>query len=273
MHTTHGLRVATLAGLLAAGGAMSAGATSISGAGDLGRFTGDVAYSATSDTQATLTIKLTNTSLTANGGYITSFVLNNPNDSIKSISGFTDASRGFELLSLKDDGINSGSNGQFDFGAATGGKFTGGGKPQGGIAAGASDTFTFHLTGTGLSKLNADSFLTAVSSGKGAGDGYAALDVRFKGFADGGSDKVTFTGTIPHVPLPGPGTPGGGTPGTPGGGTPGTGTPGTGTPGTGTPGGGTTPGDATAVPEPGSIALLGAGLAALGVAWRRRARA
>lgn len=250
MNTRTGLRIVGLAGLLAVGGAMSAGAAPISGTGSLGRFTGDVTYSAASDTQATLTVKLTNTSPQANGGYLTAFVLNNPGNLITGISGFVDADKGggFDLLSLNNNGIASGSNGQFDFGAATGGMFTGGGAPKAGIAAGASDSFTFRLTGTGLLGLTADSFLTTLSSGTGAGDGYAALDVRFRGFGDGGSDKVTFTGVLP-------------------GGTPGTGT------NPGTPGGGTTPGGATSVPEPGSIAVLATGLAALGAAWRRRARA
>ena len=74
MNTRTGLRVVGLAGLLAVGGAMSAGAAPISGAGSLGRFTGEVTYTATSDTKATLSVKLTNTSPQANGGYLTGFV-------------------------------------------------------------------------------------------------------------------------------------------------------------------------------------------------------
>ena len=266
MNTTSGLRVATLAGLLVAGGALSAGAAPISGTGQLGSFTGDLTYTATSNTEAKLVVKLTNTSALANGGYITAFVLNNPNDRITRVSSLGDAGGGgsFELIGLGNNFVSAAPHGQFDFGASTSGGFEGGGKPQAGIGVNGSDTLTFYLTGTNLLDLSADSFLTALSSGTGSGGGYAAIDVRFRGFMDGGSDKVTFTGT------PGGSTPGGGT--TPGTGTPGTGTPGTGTPGTGTPGTGTIPGGAAAVPEPGSIALLGAGLAALGAVLRRRAR-
>ena len=172
MNTNQGLRIGALAGLLVAGGAMSAGAAPISGTGQLGSFTGDVTYSATSNTAATLTIKLTNSSPAANGGYITAFVLNNPGDRVTGISKFVDADKSgdFGLLALANNGINSGSNGQFDFGAGTGGQFTGGGSPRNGIATGNSDTFTFYLTGTGLLELSADSFLTALSSGTGSGD-------------------------------------------------------------------------------------------------------
>src|ERR1700735_2659696 len=85
------------------------------------------------------------------------------------------------------------------------------------------------------------------------------------------SPRRSTGGGTPGGGTPGGGTPGGGTPGggTPGGGTPGGGTPGGGTPGGGTPGGGTpgggTPGGGgppTAVPEPGTLLLLGIGLGA-----------
>ncbi len=60
----------------------SAHAVPISGTGTLGSFTGDLTYSATTSTMATLNISLTNTSPTANTGFITAFVLNNPNNQL-----------------------------------------------------------------------------------------------------------------------------------------------------------------------------------------------
>jgi len=226
------LRTTALAGLLALGTIGSASAVPISGTGTLGSFTGDLTYTATTSTMASLSISLTNTSPAANTGFITAFVLNNPNNQITSISSFTDAPGGgtFSLISLTNGGISGSPNGQFDFGATTGGDFEGGGAPSAGIAVGASDSFTFGLTGTNLLALTSNSFLTELSTGTGSGDGVAAFDVRFRGFTNGGSDKVVI----------GSGSGSGGS------------------------GGGSVP-----VPEPASMALLGAGLAGLGLIRRR----
>ena len=57
----------------------------------LGIFTGDLTHSAANDTKATLSISLTSTSLVANGGIITAFVLNDLNNQITSISSFTNS--------------------------------------------------------------------------------------------------------------------------------------------------------------------------------------
>lgn len=222
------LQTTALASLLALSAMTSASAAPISGMGSLGSFTGSLTFSATSSTVGTLNISLTNTSPVANSGFITAFVLNNPNNQITSISSFTDAPGGgnFSLIALTNNGMSGAPNGQFDFGATTGGSFQGGGTPKAGIAVNASDRFAFSLTGSNLLTLTASSFLAELSTGTGSG-GTAALDVRFRGFADGGSDKVVLGGN----------------------------------------GGGSAEG--IPISEPASMALLGAGLAGLGLARRQ----
>lgn len=188
MSFSFGLQTTALAALLALGTTPSASTVPISGRGTLGSFTESLTYSPTTS--------LTSTSPVANSGFITTFVLNNPGNQITSISSFTDAPGGgcFSLIALTNNGVNASPNGQFDFGATTGGSFEGGGSPNPGIAVGASDSFAFSLTGSNLSALTASSFLTEISTGTGSGAGAAALDVRFRGFTYDGSDKVVFGG-------------------------------------------------------------------------------
>jgi hypothetical protein len=68
--------------------------------------------------------------------------------------------------------------GTFDFGAALGGDFLGGGSPTDGIAVGDSRTFAFNVTGSDADAIGAGDFVS---------DGFL---VRFRGFEDDGSDKV-----------------------------------------------------------------------------------
>jgi len=162
----------------------------IAGTGTWGEFTGTFDYSASSDTEATLVITLTNTSDPANGGYITGFLFNNPGD--LTVTNFDPGTyTDFELV-----GPESGSPfGDFDFGAALGGNFLGGGSPLTGIAVGDTGTFTFTFSGTGLDDLTWEDFFATVSTG---GSDSAAFLVRFRGFENDESDKVP--GTV--VPEP-----------------------------------------------------------------------
>jgi MYXO-CTERM domain-containing protein len=143
----------------------------------LGAYTGTITY----DTAGLLEIMLENTSPAANGGYITGFVFDVDADVDLSLS-LTPDPAPFQFVQNE-----SGSPfGTFDFGAALGGNFLGGGNPTGGIAVGDSRMFVFNVSGSDAGLITASDF---VDSG---------FLVRFRGFEDGGSDKVP--GTV--VPTP-----------------------------------------------------------------------
>ena len=63
------------AGLLALDAMAPADAVPLSGTSALGNFPGNLTYSATTNTTATLNVSLTNTSLVANSGFITTRVM------------------------------------------------------------------------------------------------------------------------------------------------------------------------------------------------------
>src|SRR5260370_33371397 len=108
----------------AARGECLTGTTGLSG---LGKYEGSIDYKAGSDTSATLTIVLKNTTPAALGGDLTAFVFNNPGDHISSAT-LTTAPANFSLLAAANN-INAGPYGQFDFWASTGGAFERGGAP------------------------------------------------------------------------------------------------------------------------------------------------
>jgi hypothetical protein len=160
---------------------------------------------------ATVTVSLANTSPAANGGFITAFVFNIPDGTsvtsatIVSTSGaFDDAGDLLGPLTFNNS-VSGVPNGQFDIGLSTGGDFEGGGNPTVGIGVGETETFTFTLIGLGFSGLTAQDFLDALSVGPGIGQGPEDFVVRFRGFEDGGSDKVPNNGDDEDVPEPGTG--------------------------------------------------------------------
>ncbi len=164
----------------------------------LGDFSGSLTYTFTDSTNASLVVSLTNTSSAANGGYLTAFVLNNPDDLITGI-GLTSTSPSFGTLLFDDDGVNETPFGQFDFGATA----EAGGPPQNGIAVGDTVAFTFTLTGTMLDTLGVGRFDDALSVAPGIGQGAQSFVARFRGFRDDGSDKVPGTVVLTAVPEPG----------------------------------------------------------------------
>ncbi len=177
----------------------------------LGAFNGSIAVDVLSPTSATIQITLTNLSPIANGGYITGFAFNDPNSSSKgNIGTVTSFSQSYtpagappanNMALIGDPTFNntiSGSPfGSFDIGAAVGGDLLGGGSPQPGVEVNQTGVFTFEVEGSSLNKLTAGNILNTLSTGG------VAFMVRFRGFEDGGSDKV-IAGVLCDPPPPPP---------------------------------------------------------------------
>lgn len=152
-------------------------------------FTGSSTWTENDATHGVLEISITNTTSPTVGGYLTGFAFN--------LGGF-DAS--IDLLSSDALGFVGVTNvsaqpfgDDFAAGAAIGGNWLGGGRPQGGLEIGQTGVFTFAITSGAASGF----------SGATPFDGPSAYDfvVRFRGLADGGSSKVA--GVITSVPAPG----------------------------------------------------------------------
>ena len=178
------------------------------GAGDstegLGWFSATLIYTALSDTEAELSVTVSNLSAPENGGYITGFALNNPElcrdakskaigciERVTAAPGFPE---GFQVLGGNNpfNQIKAPPYGNFDFGAALGGNFLGGGGPVKGVSTELGkdfEEFRFYLTGTDMHLLDEFAFVEAFSSTKKKNTPNFFV-VRFKGFNDGGSDKV-----------------------------------------------------------------------------------
>jgi hypothetical protein len=211
----------------------------ISGGGGLeglGTFTGHVDYVAADSGHATLTINLLNTSPTANGGFLTAFVFHNPSGLITGAS-VTSTNTHFGLLGGPSfhGGIAAPPFGNFDIGASVTDQFLGGGSPVGGIGVGESSIFTFALTGSGLNGLTLESFFGEAPTSQDGHPGPVPFLARFRGFNNGGSDKVP--GVLEDAGPPA---------------------------GSGLP----------SAPEPATLVLAGiATVSGLGCGWRRRGRA
>lgn len=149
----------------------------------LGSFEGSVDYHYDDNSDVgKLVIELTNTSPKANEGDITGLAFLFPENYDINILNNSSVPSGFDLI---NSSVKTNLDPRYyDAGAAVGGNWMGGGKPQPGIGVGETATFYFNLTGTGIESLGATDFAS--------NDQFAA--VRFRGFADGGSDKVTGGG-------------------------------------------------------------------------------
>jgi hypothetical protein len=155
----------------------------------IGSFAATVTYSYTSGTTASMTILMENDTALALGGYITAIALKVNSG----LSGFAFQSSTNPNFAALVGPVSAPPFGNFDAGVSTGGSWTGGGSPLGGIAAGQTALFSFALTGSSglLASLDAQSVFGV--------DDDPLMAVRFRGGAvNDWSDKVTAC-----LPAPG----------------------------------------------------------------------
>ena len=154
-------------------------------------FSGSLEYNYISGTMGELKVSLTNDTPASVGGFLTGFLFR------------SDAVTAASLVSSSESGMTTtgaGSAapfGMFDGGAAVGGSFLGGGNPSQGLGLGESGMFIFNVTSATAYTLSAGDFLGSLNE--------PGFVVRFRGLADGGSDKVPGGGFQVVVPLPGAG--------------------------------------------------------------------
>lgn len=154
-------------------------------------YSGSLEYNFISGSTGELKVSLTNDTPASVGGFLTGFLFR------------ADAITGTGLNSANpseflDTGTESAAPfGMFDGGAALRGSFLGGGNPSDGLAVGESGMFMFSITSATASTISAADFLGTLNE--------PGFIVRFRGLADGGSDKVPGGGFEVVVPLPGAG--------------------------------------------------------------------
>lgn len=165
---------------------------SVKGTEGLGIYHGTLEWICPQDeteTCGTLLVSLTNDSPVGNGGFLTGFALNVTDGLDLTYTPDAEAAGlGWQHIA----GVNAPPFGTFDFGAALGGNWLGGGSPENGIAVGDTRVFAFEVCGSMEVLCSVDVFDFFDETG-----GYG-LVARFMGFDDDGSDKV------PAV-TPGPG--------------------------------------------------------------------
>ena len=166
----------------------------------LASFTGDFTYDSAS---SQLIVSLSNTTPTADGGFLTAFAFNNPGGLIFDVTLFSTPLATFNNVlgeSTFDNGVSASPFGDFDIGLASTNSWLGGGSPSGGIPAGSLATFILTLDcGSACgSDLSDTSFFMELSNNPGGG-GAQFFVARFRGLTSS-SDKV------PGTPIPEPGT-------------------------------------------------------------------
>jgi|GEM_PF-1066181 len=178
---------------------------------ELGSFTGEFKYNLISSSKAEIDVSLKNTSDPLNDGFITGFVFNIPSylesiiDNTFSITDMSFYSGDFDSFELIGGEINNDISGapfgHFDIGASLPNSFLSGNPPHEGIGVGQENLFSFLFeSSSDLTALSEESFLNEYSNGS-----EEFMLVRFKGFADEGSDKVP-AGSVSINPTPEPST-------------------------------------------------------------------
>lgn len=179
----------------------------IEGHGPLGHYEATLSYAFANATHASLTVDIINLNLTSAGGKLVAFLFNNPNNSITGVTLGVNNTNLTKVLGGSSfvDTIKAAPFEKFDIGVSLGGNnnngFEGaGGSPNPGIARGATGHFVFNFIGTGLNLLTTQSFIDSLNESNGE-----YFIARFKGFDNGGSDKVVG-GIYPppqvHAPEP-----------------------------------------------------------------------
>ncbi len=172
----------------------------------LGNFEAELAYTPDAGgDSATLEIAIRNTSPVDNGGYLTNFVFNNPSyvtefGPVNRISGLSLVSAtNPNFLIMGGPGFNNAVKAQpfgfFDLGMGATSSFHGGGSPENGIQPITSpsdpfEVFVLSLSGQRLDEITAEHFTLELSQAQGKNDSAKFFVARFRGFEDGGSDKV-----------------------------------------------------------------------------------
>jgi hypothetical protein len=169
---------------------------------NLGSYEGSLTYDSG---LSLLTVVLKNTTTGVSSARLTGFVFNIDGNATAT---FVDADNlstaGFNESAFNNTGSESASPfGTYDFGAAIGGNFLGGGSPNPGIGIGGTGTFQFNVSGPAAGSLDVSDFFVTEN-----GETSYPFVVRFKAIDPGGrSDKVPGTlvpgGGGGHVvPLP-----------------------------------------------------------------------
>ena len=183
------IRALAAAAVLALGGAYAAaGTTSVNFTSDvsqhhLGSFAGTATYDST---DGKLTLLVQNTTPSAKGGFLTAFAFDIAGNSVAKYDdpdgGRKPNTNGFDDIRNKKGIVNAAPFGKYEAGAGLDGKWLPGGVNRG-IAAGASDTFIFDVTGTGASSLTVADFFSGGKTGLN-------IVASFKGMKHNRSDRA-----------------------------------------------------------------------------------